>query len=249
MNFQIAHLRAGLGRLTAFLVVGFSVASAGAEIEPAARALAAAAAAKLGQAQTVKLTAKHKIDPDLGTGSALDKGPLEITVKRPNRFYLIQHAGDATREVAYDGRQLCFMNPVAKHHALESLRTESIEAFADRADERFGFRPPVAELLSTDLSGQLFLHVRSAKITGTEWVGWSRCQRLHFEQDGMTGDVWIANKDKLPRRYLLTFTDLKGQPTWDIRFSKWELNAPVDDSLFSKRPAADSQKVQMLKSR
>jgi len=59
----------------------------------------------------------------------------------------------------------------------------------------------------------------------------------------------VGVKDHLPHRYLLTFTGLKGSPKWDIKLSKWELNVPVDDALFSKRPAADSQKLKMLKSR
>ena len=77
-------------------------------------------------------------------------------------------------------------------------------------------------------------------------MGLTRCDRLHFEQEGMTGDLWVAKKDGLPRRYLLTFP---GGRTWDILLTKWELNTPVDEALFNKRPAADSQKVQMLKSR
>jgi hypothetical protein len=56
-------------------------------------------------------------------------------------------------------------------------------------------------------------------------------------------------KDKLPRRYLLTFTGIEGSPTWDIKLSKWELNVPVDGRLFTKRPAADSNRITMLKSR
>lgn len=220
-----------------------------AEIEPAARALAASVTSKLAAAQTIKLTAQHKLDPALGVGGRLDAGPLEITVKRPNRFYVIQEADDQTRELAFDGKVFCLMHPNQKHHAMENVRADSIEALADRIDEKFGFRPPVAELLSADLSKQLFLHVTSATVAGTEWVGWTRCERLHFEQDGMTGDLWVGKKDGLPRRYRLTFTGVAGQPTWDIRLKKWELNTPVDDSLFSKRPAEDSHKVQMLKSR
>jgi hypothetical protein len=185
----------------------------------------------------------------LGVGAKLQRGPLKITVKRPNHFYVLQSAGDETREVAFDGRTLCLMQPMVKLHATESLKAGSIEQFSDAMDERFGFRPPVAELLSADLTGQLFLHVTSAKVTGIEWVGLTRCERLHFAQDGMTGDLWVGKKDKLPRRYLLTFTGIAGSPTWDIKMTQWELNAPVDESLFSKRPAADSQKVRMLKSR
>ncbi len=65
----------------------------------------------------------------------------------------------------------------------------------------------------------------------------------------MSIDLWVATKDKLPRRMLITKTDMPGNPTWDIHLSKWKLNEPIDESLFSKRPSAGWQKVQMLKSR
>jgi hypothetical protein len=223
--------------------------SAQAEIEPAAKALAQSVATKLQGAQTLRLTAKHTIDPALGVGSKLDQGPLSITVKRPNQFYALYSAADETRELAFDGKTVCIMHPMLKHHAMAPMKAASIDQFADLADAKFGFRPPVAELLSASLSSQLFRDVTTAKVTGTEWVGLSRCERLHFEQPGMTGDLWVSKKDGLPRRYLLTFTDVKGQPTWDIRLSKWELNPKVDETLFSKRPAADSSEVKMLKSR
>lgn len=218
-------------------------------IEPEAKALAEAVAAKLQSAKTLRLTAKHAIDPALGVGSKLDQGPLEITVKRPNQFYVLQSAGDETRELAFDGSTVCVLHPQLKHHAIEPLKANTIEQFADQVNAQFGFRPPVAELLSEDMVSQLMLHVTSAKVMGTEWVGWTRCDRLHFEQDGMTGDLWVGKKDGLPRRYLLTYTDVQGQPTWDLRMSKWELDGPVDDALFSRRPAADSSQVKMLRAK
>jgi hypothetical protein len=231
------------------LAAGLTVSRAQAEIEPAARELAKAVSAKLGSAQTLRLTAKHQLDPRLGVGAKIEKGPIEITVQRPNKFYAIQPAGEQTREIAYDGATLCLIHPQLQHHALAPLKAGSIEQFADRVDERFGFRPPVAELLARDAATQLLLHVTTAKVLGTESVGWTRCERLHFEQPGMTGDLWVGVKDRLPRRYLLTFTDIEGSPTWDIKLSKWELNVPVDGRLFTKRPAADSNRITMLKSR
>ena len=231
------------------MATNLAASSARAEIEPAALELTKAVSAKLSSAGTLKVTAKHTLDSALEVGAGHEKGPMEITVKRPNQFYAIQRAGTETRELAFNGSSLCLMHPELKHHALVPLKANSIEQFADRVDERFGFRPPVAELLAQDSANQLFLNVTSARVTGIEWVGWTRCQRLHFVQDGMTTDLWVGVKDKLPHRYLLTFTDIKENPKWDIRFSNWELNAPVDAALFFKRPAADSQPLQLLKSR
>jgi hypothetical protein len=220
-----------------------------AEIKPDALALAKELAAKLQSAQTIKVSAKHKLDQVLGVGSKLDAGPVEVTFKRPNLFYAVQDAKDATREIAYDGRTLCVMHPGMKHHALESIKAGTIEQFSDLVDTRFGFRPPLAELLANDLAAHLMLNVRMASVIGKENVGWSRCERLRLVQEGMTADLWIGVKDKLPRRMLFTFTDHASRPTWDIRLSKWDLNPAVDSALFSKRPAGNSTKVKMIKSR
>lgn len=234
--------------IAAALLAAFAI-SAKADISPEATALAKAVAAKLAPAKTIQLTATHKVDAELSASAKLNKGALNITVKRPNQCYVLQDAGTETRELAYDGKTLSLIQPELKLHSLESLKANTIEQFADAMDERFGFRPPVAELLASDLPGQLFVNATSATVAGKEWVGWTRCERLHIEQDGLTGDLWVGVKDKLPRRMMLTFTSLKSQPKWDIRFTNWKLDPQVDESLFTKRAAAGSQPTKLLKSR
>lgn len=217
-------------------------------IDQAAATALKASADKLEAARTLRVSATHKLDPALGLGTALDEGTIELTVQRPNKFHAIQPVGVETREIAWDGRQLCVMHPELKHHALESVRASSIEQFALLVDQRFGFRPPVAELLANDMEKEVMHDVTSAQIVGTESVRGTRCQRLHLWQKGMTTDLWIGEADQLPHRMYLTFTGLAGQPGWDITFTSWELNPAVDAALFSKRPATDSVKVKMLKS-
>lgn len=234
--------------IAAAFIAAFAL-SAKADISPEAMALAKAVSAKLAPAKTIQLTATHKLDAELSSSTKLNKCPLTITVKRPNQCYVLQPAGAETRELAYDGKTLSLIQPELKLHSLESLKASSIEQFADAMDERFGFRPPVAELLASDLPGQLFVNATSAKVAGKEWVGWTRCERLHIEQDGLTGDLWVGVKDKLPRRMVLTFTSIKGQPKWDIRLTNWKLDPQVNESLFTKRAGTDSQLTPLLRSR
>lgn len=236
-------------RSACFLLALLPLTPATAGIDPAARTLVEASAAKLGAAKTIQLTAKHELEAPLGGAGKLDKGPLQITVKRPNLIHVLQSAGEETREMAFDGRTLCVLHPNLRHHALETVKATSISQFGDQIDARFGFRPPLAELLAEDMAAQLFLHVTEAKVVGRERVGWTQCDRLHFVQEGMSFDLWIGVKDKLPRRLQFTFTEITGQPVWDLRMSKWVLDGPVDDALFSRRPAADSSQVKMLRAK
>jgi hypothetical protein len=218
-------------------------------VEPAARELLDSVSARLGPAHTIQVEAEQKVAPPLGLGLPLDHGRIELAVERPNRFYAIQPAGRETREVAYDGKSLCIMYPGQRHYALEPMEAGTIEQFAQLTDERFGFRPPVAELLASDMTAEFLQGVTSARVLGTESIGWTHCEHLRLEQEGMIVELWVGAKDRLPHRLLITCTDIQGKPTWNIRFSKWELNAPLDETLFSKRPAAGSLKVQMVKSR
>jgi hypothetical protein len=218
------------------------------KLDPAALTLLKASSAKVGAAQTIQVEAEHQLDPRLGLGLALDQGRIEVSVKRPNQFYAIHPAGAETREIAYNGHVLCVMYPGARNYASEPVEAANIEQFALHMDERFGFRPPLADLLASDMAAELLIDVTSARLLRRERVGGIECEHLRLDQEGMTSDLWLGVDDRLPRRLLTTVTDMPGNPQWDIHLSRWKLNAPLDETLFSKRPAADWQKVQMLKS-
>ena len=218
-------------------------------LDPEAAALVKSVAAKLESATTVAVQVKHTLHPSLGSGNKLDSGPIAITVARPNKFHALQPAGSETREIAYDGTTFVLISPQLGHHASAKLSAKSIDDLAAKLDKQFGFRPPVAELLSENLSATMFSDATSAKVLGAGCVNWTKCEHLQIIQPGMTTDLWVGAKDKLPRRLLYTYTDRAGSPTWDIRLGKWKLNAPVDAAAFSKKPAADSMPVQMLKAR
>ncbi len=250
------HALPSLARALLFLLAALTLGAPSAladspppHIQPAARQLAAAVAAKIGQAQTLRVRAQHFLYPAPGVGPALESGPIHIALHRPNRFYALQPARQQTRELAFDGKFLCLMTPHLDQHALEPLPAASMEQFAERLDARFGFRPPLAELLAPDLAAQLFLHVTSARLLKPQRIGWTRCHHLQLQQPGLTSDLWIATRDLLPRRYRLAFSSPQRCPTWDIHLSHWELNAPIDPQLFAKRPAPTSQKLTMLRSR
>lgn len=225
-----------------------SSADAKQKMDPAALALLNASSAKLGAAKTLKVSAEHLLDPKLGLGLAIDQGRIELAVKRPNHFYNIHPVGAETREIAYNGHQLCVMHPGEKNYALESLEAKNIEEFALQMDAQYGFRPPLAELVASDMAAELLIDVTSAQLLKKERVGGVECEHIRLDQEGMITDVWLGVSDKLPYRLLTTITDMPGNPKWDFRLSKWQLNIPLDESLFSKRPASDSVKVQMLPS-
>jgi len=218
-----------------------------AEVDPAALKILKESAEVLGNAPFIQLSVTHVFDPVFEQILGMSKSPTDVHLKRPNKFYAIQSAGDATREIVYDGQTLCVIYPELKHHAEETVEADTIRHFADEIESRFGFRPPVAELLSEDMAAVMLDGVTLASVQDDEPVGETDCDKVHMEQEGMTIDLWVGKTDHLPRRMLITIVELPENPTVDMTFSEWNLSSSGDETPFSRRPSEDSQRVQMLK--
>lgn len=235
--------------LSLLLVIAFLPGIAFGQICPKADVEVSAMAAKFAAAQTATVTAVHTMDPLIGLGLAARKAPIHVSVERPNKFHATHAAGDATRTVLYDGETLFVIHPGPGHHAEERLAAPTIERLGDLVFARFGFRPPLSDLLASDPRKELYREVTRVEHLGIDRVGWSRCHHIQMTQPGMLTDVWIDAKDHLPQKLLYTYTEISGSPEWKIRFRRWALDTPIDAGLFAQRPAANSQRVQMLKSR
>jgi hypothetical protein len=56
----------------------------------------------------------------------------------------------------------------------------------------------------------------------------------------------LAKDDQsLPRRLIVTYRDLPGQPNFIAEFSDWSLNAHPSDADFTFQPPSDAEQVQL----
>lgn len=176
-------------------------------------------------------------------------GPVSVTVQRPNLFLARQGKGMEEKVLAYDGTTLRFHLPGVLLHAEGKLMAPDAPALADAMQERFGFRPPLAELLAPDLVKEMARDGATITMGKSESVGWTKCHHLIISQPGQTTEIWVGAKDSLPRRYRITFDDASGRPWMETRFKKWKFAVPTTPDLFRPAPAAGSHAVELLKSR
>lgn len=128
------------------------------------------------------------------------------------------------------------------------MATADSSAFADAAEKRFGFRPPMAELLAPDLVKEMAREGAVITLGKPERVGWTTCHHVVVSQVGQTTEIWAGAKDSIPRRYRITFTDTPEQPVWqETRFGKWKFGGSLAPETFQPVPPAGSQAVPLLK--
>ena len=235
-----------LGTAISFLAVFCLAATRSAaapDHDPAALEVLRAVQGKLASSPTLSVEGRRKT-----SWHDYQDGAVSVIVERPNRFLARQGIGSGEKIIAYDGATMRFQLPGVKLHSEGKLNAPDSTAVADTMQERFGFRPPLAELLAPDLVKEMAREGATIRLGKAQSVGWTKCHRIVITQPGQTTEIWVGVKDSLPRRYRLTFGDSTSTEWMDTRFKKWRFGVPTGTEIFRPTPVLGSHSVQLLRS-
>jgi hypothetical protein len=236
------------GGIAGFAPVTILAAEPASPAKPQISAEASAALQRMGetlraqqfafQAQTVRVYAGPKGEP-LHIFHTLD-----VTVRRPNRLLVVRNGDDGPGKLAYDGKTLViYMGDANKYATIEVPGT--IEAMMKEAMGRLGVDFPLADFL-TDAPGKSFLSgVTEGSVVNTVTIDGVPCLHMFFLQPpGIELELWLEKNDQsLPRRLVVTYRSLPGQPSFIATFSGWNFSVHPTDADFVFQPPAGAVKV------
>jgi hypothetical protein len=190
------------------------------------------------QAQTIRVYAGPKGEP-LHIFHTLD-----VTVRRPNRLLVSRNGDDGPGKLAYDGKTLVVYASDGNKYASIPV-PGTIDAMMKEAMGRLGVDFPLADFL-TDAPGTSFLSgVTAGQIINTVTIDGTPCLHMFFLQPpGIELELWVEKNDKsLPRRLIVTYRSLPGEPNFIATFSNWNFSVHPADADFVFQPPAGAVKV------
>jgi hypothetical protein len=249
VNFRILGLLGLLiGGLAGFAPVTVPAAEPASQQKTEISATASAALQQMGetlraqqfafQAQTIRVYAGPKGGP-LHIFHTLD-----VTVRRPNRLLVSRNGDDGPGKLVYDGKTL-FVYAADGNRYAEIPVPGTIEGMMKEAMGRLGVDFPLADFL-TDAPGKSFLSgVTSGQVVNTVTIDGTPCLHMFFLQPpGIELELWVEKNDKsLPRRLIVTYRSLSGEPNFIATFSNWNFSVHPSDSDFVFQPPAGAVKV------
>ena len=122
----------------------------------------------------------------------------------------------------------------------------TIDEVVARIDEKYGFTPPLAELILSDPYGALSPQIKIKAYKGKETVGGVECHHLSLGGEVADSELWIGVTDLLPRKLVATFKNREGDPQLQADFSDWNLAATLDDKFFTFVAPQDAESVEMV---
>lgn len=169
---------------------------------------------------------------------------LNVVVDRPNRLLVERNGDDGASKIFYDGKTVSVYVKNGNRYA-SMAAPDTILAMMKEVMGRLGVDFPLADFL-TEAPDQAFLSgVSTGRVVGTVTIGGAPTLHLFFTQPpGIDLELWLEKDGKsLPRRLIVTYRDLPGQPSFIALFSAWNFSIHPAASEFVFTPPPGAQKV------
>lgn len=172
---------------------------------------------------------------------------LKVVVHRPNRMLVDISGDDGTSKLVFDGKTAIIYSAAQKKYASIPVPEGTIEAMMKDAMGRLGVDFPLADFLTEAPDKAFLTGITSGGVVDTVTIDGSPYLHLFFSQPpGIELELWLAKDNQsLPRRLIVTYRNLPGQPNFIAEFSDWNLEIHPSDADFAFQPPPDAEQVQL----
>jgi hypothetical protein len=192
------------------------------------------------QAQTVRIYSGPKGEP-LHIFHTLD-----VTVRRPNRLLVVRNGDDGLGKLVYDGKTLVIY--IADGNKFASIPVpDTIEGMMKEAMGRLGVDFPLADFLTNAPNKSFLSGVTAGEVVNTMTIDGIPCLHMFFSQPpGIELELWVEKNEKsLPRRLVVTYRSLAGEPNFIATMSKWDFSAHPSDADFAFQPPPGAMQISL----
>lgn len=250
MRSRHAAVLAGLLASIAVAGMGGSEARAAAAPKPAISEEAATAVARMGaalQAKEFSFQARTlRVYSDQSGVLLHIAHRFTVTVRRPDRLLVEGTGDDGPRKLLYDGSTAVLALDDGKKY-LSLPVPSTILGMMHVVVGHFGVDFPLADFL-TDAPDKSFLTgVVSGRQVNTVMIDGVPCRHLVFSQPPKIElELWLEDNERsLPRRLIVTYGSLPGEPNFVADLSEWNFSVHPADADFHFDPPQGAEQLQL----
>lgn len=199
----------------------------------------------LAKAQKYSVNIKSSYEVLQESGQKIEFGEnRKVIVNRPNGLHIEAEHSDGERHlVLYDGRQITVFTPAESVYA-QATKIGGIDEAVMYFLRDLGMRLPLALLLTTRLPEELDRRTQTLDYVEETVIDGKPVHHLAGRTETVDYQVWITEGAKpLPLQIVLTYKNIEGQPDYRAKFSDWNLDPKVKNTLFTFTPPKEARKI------
>jgi hypothetical protein len=199
--------------------------------------------ATLGAAKAFTYQSRSTVEVPAKTGQFITlSATSEVAVQRPNKLRVRVTGEVPNFEFYYNGTSIAAFAPKNQVYSVASA-PDTIDAMLKFVMDKSGIYFPSADVMYSDPYAMLTKDLTSAFMVGPATVDGVPCEHLAFMGPGVNWEIWIeTGKSALPRRLLVTYTEVQNFPRFLVEFADWNLKPKLAANRFVfKQPSNATQ--------
>ena len=171
---------------------------------------------------------------------------MNVLVRRPDRLAVQVTGDDGSAKLFYDGKTLTVFNATKNTYASVAA-PDNLQGMLKDVVARYNVDFPLADFVASEPGKAFLTGVTTGREVGTATIDGKPARHLFFTQTpGIDLELWVDKDEKaLPRRLIVTYRLLHGQPRFVAQFSDWNFNVHPTDAEFAFQPPAGAAKVEL----
>jgi hypothetical protein len=171
---------------------------------------------------------------------------FKVTVRRPDRLLVEGTGDDGPRRLIYNGKTAVLALDDGKKYVSIPV-PGTIEGMMQVVMGHFGVDFPLADFLTNAPDKAFLTGVTAGREVNTVTIDGVPCLHLVFSQPpGIELELWLENNDQsLPRRLIVTYRSLPGEPNFVAEMSDWNFAVHPSDAEFEFEPPAGAERLQL----
>jgi hypothetical protein len=172
---------------------------------------------------------------------------MKVTVHRPNRLLVDVNGDDGQNKLVFDGKNAVVYSGAEKKYAMVPVPGGTNQAMMEELVGRLGVDFPLADFLTEAPNKAFLTGVTSGRVVGTVTIDGSPYLHLFFAQPpGIELELWLSKNDQsLPKRLIVTYRNLPGQPSFIAEFSDWNFDIHPSDADFAFQPPPGATQIEL----
>ena len=168
-----------------------------------------------------------------------------MTVERPDKIRAERTGGFTDVELVFDGKTVSLLGKEANAYGQADI-PGTLDQLIDALRDDYERPIPGADLLLSDIYGELMPLVTDVKDLGSGMIGGVECDHFAFRTDEVDWQIWIAQGDRpYPCRYVVTSKSVRGSPEYSIDVRNWKTGSEVDPVEFAFQAPANAKKLDL----
>ncbi|WP_165820323.1 DUF2092 domain-containing protein [Microvirga sp. KLBC 81] len=171
---------------------------------------------------------------------------MKVLVRRPDRLKIQVTGDDGSNDLVYDGKTVSLFSPDRKVYSVMAA-PGGIPAALNEVLNKLNIDFPLVNFFGVSPEQSLLRKVVAGWQVGTATIDGVECRHLFFQQmAGTEMELWVENNHAaIPRRLIVTYRLLPGQPRFVAEFTNWDSQGRFANAEFAFQPPADAKQVEL----